>query len=179
MMIVHEGFLHFERRRTATRRFARMMERERTSTATWLLLLEVRGCVDGARVVVLVQCALEWGAALSRAGGLFTRARADSGAAHQVVVLILVLLIALFLDAPDHHGQNTQHDGTAHPDHHTDDDLLVRLRHAAAGGAAVGIERGRSRFGGRRGSGGHHSRNGASADRFIGGDGLDNWLLGG
>lgn len=88
-------------------------------------ILEVGCSVDGARVVVLVQGAPEWGAA-GRAGGLLTRTTADSGTAHQIIVVVVVLLAALLLDAPDHKSENAKHDGTTDTNHDTDDDLLVR-----------------------------------------------------
>jgi len=90
--------------------------------------LEVGRGVDGAWVVILIKCAPEWGGAMSRARGLLARASANSGAAHQIIVIIVVLLAALLVDTPDHDTQNTQHDGTADTNHHTDDDLLVGIR---------------------------------------------------
>lgn len=87
-------------------------------------ILEVGCSVDGARVVVLVQCAPEWGAT-RRARGLLARAAADGGTAHQIIVIIIVLLAALLVDAPEDNSQNTQYDGTADTDHDTDDNLLI------------------------------------------------------
>lgn len=87
--------------------------------------LEVRGSIDWARVMILIQCALEWRAALIRTRGLLPVTRADSGATHQISIIIIILLAALLLDAPDYHSQHTEHDGTTDANHHTDDNLLV------------------------------------------------------
>lgn len=145
--------------------------------------LEVRCSVDGARVVVLVQCALE-GCALgtgSGAGSLLTRTGANGGAAHQIIVFLVVLSAALLLDPPDHDSQDTDDDGTANADNDTDDDLLVGVGNTAARGfvAAVAVQRRRGGVGGLFRSRGHHMGHGGTADSLVGSDGLNDRSFGG
>lgn len=106
--------------------------------------LEVRCSVDGTRVVVLVECALEGGTLGTGTGArsLLTGAGANSSAAHQVIIFLVVLSAALLLDTPDDNSQNTNDNGTADTDDDTNDDLLVGTRDTAAGiAAAITAER--------------------------------------
>lgn len=136
------------------------------------------GCrVDGASVVVLVQCVLEGGVA-ARAGSLLARTAADSGTTHEII-LVAVLLIALLLDSPEDQAEGTNQDGTADTDHDTDDDLLVGGRHAARAGALVAVQRGGAGFGSGGGGGGHDVGNGGAIAGRVGGDRLHDWGLGG
>lgn len=131
--------------------------------------------------MVLVECALEGGTlgTGSGAGSLLAGTGSNSSAAHQVIIFLVVLSVALLLNTPDDDSQNTDDNGTADTHDNTDDDLLVRIGDTGAGVAAViTTERGGCGRGGGR-SGGHDMGHGATANRLVGSDGLDDGSLGG
>jgi hypothetical protein len=141
------------------------------------LHLEVGCRVDRTRVVVLVQSVLEGGVA-SRAGCLLTRTAANSGTAHEII-LIAVLLVALLVDSPEDQTEGTDENGTTDTDHNTDDDLLVGGRDTARAGALVTVQRRGGGLGNGGGSGGNEVGNGGAIAGRVRGDGLNNGGLSG
>lgn len=87
-------------------------------------ILEIRRGVDRARVVILIQCRLEWCACGTWTGSHLAPARTHGSTTHEVVIIVGIVAIAFFADPPDNNSNCSEHDSTADTHNNTDYGLL-------------------------------------------------------
>lgn len=128
--------------------------------------------------MVLIQGGLERSSTNTRAGGLFASTRPDSGATHQISILVGTSGFPLLRDPPENHSNGTEKDGTTNTHNNTDDDLLLGGRETGARIFGFGAQTWRAcRVSTRSalgvGGSGSESRSlGSSADSVNGGNNL-------